>query len=150
VLSLECKISEGGNSGIFWGIKEDEKYSQPYETGPEIQVLDNEKHPDAKNGTTHQAGSLYDMVPPSEDVTKAVGEWNTCIITIDHRQNKGSVQLNGVEVATFPLANDAWNEMVSKSKFADWEGFGKFTTGKIGVQDHGDIVAFRNIRIKEL
>ncbi|MBT8184085.1 MAG: DUF1080 domain-containing protein, partial [Eudoraea sp.] len=77
-------------------------------------------------------------------------EWNSCIITIDHSQNKGSVQLNGVEVAAFPLANDAWKEMVSNSKFADWEGFGKFTTGKIGVQDHGDMVAFRNIMIKEL
>ena len=150
VLSLEWKISEGGNSGIFWGIKEDEKYGEPYETGPEIQVLDNEKHPDAKNGTTHQSGSLYDMVPPSEDVTKPVGEWNICIITIDHNQNKGSVQLNGMEVAVFPLGNAAWNEMVSKSKFNGWEGFGKFTTGKIGVQDHGDQVAFRNIMIKEL
>lgn len=150
VLSLEWKISEGGNSGLFWGVKEDEKYGQPYETGPEIQVLDNENHPDAKNGTTHQAGSLYDMVPPSKDVTKPVGEWNLCILTIDHGQHKGSVQLNGVEVATFPLANEAWNEMVSKSKFNGWEGFGKFTTGKIGIQDHGDQVAYRNIKVKEL
>ena len=150
VLSLEWKISEGGNSGIFWGIKEDEKFGQPYQTGPEIQVLDNEKHPDAKNGTTHQAGSLYDMVAPSKDVTKPVGEWNTCVITVDHNSNSGSVNLNGEEIVTFPVANDAWNEMVSKSKFNGWEGFGKYTTGKIGVQDHHDIVAFRNIKIKKL
>ena len=150
VLSLEWRISEGGNSGILWGIKEDSKYHEPYETGPEIQVLDNEKHPDAKNGTTHQAGSLYDMVPPSIDVTKPVGEWNTCVITIDYGAHHGSVELNGVEIVTFPLADDAWDAMVAKSKFADWEGFGKFYTGKIGLQDHGNQVSYRNIKIKEL
>jgi hypothetical protein len=150
VLSLDWKISEAGNSGILWGVKEDEKYKQPYETGPEIQVLDNEKHPDAKNGTTHQAGSLYDMVAPSEDVTKPVGEWNNTVITVDHEAKQGSVVLNGQEIVTFPVGDEIWNAMVSKSKFADWEGFGKFTTGKIGLQDHGDGVAFRNIKIKEL
>ncbi len=150
VLSLEWKISEGGNSGIFWGVKEDESFPQPYETGPEIQVLDNERHPDAKAGTTHQAGALYDMIAPSEDVTKPVGEWNSCEITIDHENNMGKVVLNGREIVNFPLANEQWDEMVSKSKFANWSGFGKYTTGKIGLQDHGDIVAFRNIKIKEL
>ncbi len=150
VLSLEWRIAEAGNSGIFWGIKEDEKFGQPYETGPEIQVLDNEKHPDAKNGTTHQAGSLYDMVAPSEDVTVPVGEWNSCVITVNHETQQGTVELNGKEIVKFPVANEGWNEMVSKSKFADWEGFGKYTTGKIGLQDHGDVVAYRNIKIKEL
>lgn len=150
VLSMEWRIAPGGNSGIFWGIKEDDKFGQPYETGPEIQVLDNEKHPDAKNGTTHQAGSLYDMVAPSKDVTKPVGEWNSCIITVNHKTNKGSVELNGEEIVTFPVGNEEWNAMVTKSKFNGWEGFGKFTTGKIGVQDHGDGVAYRNIKIKEL
>ena len=150
VLSLEWRVAEAGNSGIFWGIKEDAKYGQPYETGPEIQVLDNEKHPDAKNGTTHQAGSLYDMVAPSKDVTKPVGEWNTCVITVNHETNQGEVVLNGEKIVSFPVANEEWNAMVAKSKFADWEGFGKYTTGLIGLQDHGDIVAYRNIKIKEL
>jgi len=70
VLSLEWRIAANGNSGIFWGVFEDEKYGQPYETGPEIQVLDNMGHPDAKNGPNRQAGALYDMVAPAEDVTK--------------------------------------------------------------------------------
>lgn len=150
VLSLEWKVSEGGNSGIFWGIKEDAKYGQPYETGPEIQVLDDERHPDAKNGTTHQAGALYDMMAPSENVVKPAGEWNTCVLTVNYAEHKGSVSLNGTEIVTFPLDNAEWDEMVSKSKFATWEGFGKFHTGRIGLQDHGDVVAFRNIKIKEL
>lgn len=150
VLSLEWRVNEGANSGIFWGIKEDAAYGQPYETGPEIQVLDNQRHPDAKNGDTHQAGALYDMVAPSEDVTKPAGEWNSCEITVNYSEHKGSVKLNGVDVVTFPLDNQEWDAMVSASKFASWPGFGKFHTGKIGLQDHGDIVAYRNIKIKKL
>ena len=150
VLSLEWKISVGGNSGIFWGILEDPKYGQPYETGPEIQVLDNQGHPDASNGDTHQAGALYDMVAPDADLTRPPGEWNQCEITVDYKSQKGKVILNGQEILTFPLGNSAWDAMVEKSKFKGWEGFGKFQTGKIGLQDHGDIVAYRNIKIKTL
>ncbi|MEM8999004.1 MAG: DUF1080 domain-containing protein [Bacteroidota bacterium] len=150
VLSLEWKISDGGNSGIFWGVYESEAFGKPYETGPEIQVLDNLAHPDAKNGTTHQAGALYDLVAPSADVVKPVGEWNHCVLTVNHTTNEGNVVLNGTAICTFPLQGALWDEMVANSKFADWEGFGKYTTGKIGLQDHGDIVAYRNIKIKEL
>jgi len=150
VLSLEWKISEGGNSGIFWGIVEDPKYNQPYETGPEIQVLDNERHPDAANGDTHQAGALYDMVAPHSDVTKPAGEWNLCEITVDYEAEMGMVVLNGTEILSFPLGNGAWDAMVEESKFKGWEGFGKSRIGKIGLQDHGDIVAYRNIKIKSL
>ena len=77
VLSLEWKISKGGNSGIFYGISEEEKYGVPYVTGPEIQVLDDDNHPDAKNGTTHQAGALYDMIAPSEKTVKPAEEWKS-------------------------------------------------------------------------
>lgn len=150
VLSIDWKISEGGNSGIFWGVQEIESLGEAYHSGPEIQVLDNEKHPDAKNGPVRQAGALYDMVGPSEDVTKPVGEWNTCVITVDHITNKGNVVLNGTEIASFPVHGEEWEAMIDKSKFKGSEHFGKYKTGKIGLQDHGDIVSYRNIKIKTL
>ncbi len=151
VLSLEWKISEGGNSGIFWGVFEDTTYSEAYHTGPEIQVLDNERHPDANvNGKLHQAGALYDMIEPEVDMVKPAGEWNLCVITIDHNKNQGIVEMNGTKIVEFTAHGEEWDNMVANSKFADWKGFGKYQTGKIGLQDHGDIVSYRNIKIKEL
>lgn len=150
VLSLEWKMSDTGNSGIMWGVSEDDKFGEPYQTGLEIQLLDNDKHPDAKNGPTRQAGALYDLVPPPTDVTKPIGEWNTAVITINHETNEGTSVLNGVEVAKFPVNGEALQTLLKGSKFDGWEGFGTYKTGKIALQDHGDVVAFRNIKIKEL
>ncbi|MGS2763360.1 3-keto-disaccharide hydrolase [Sinomicrobium sp. M5D2P9] len=149
-LSLEWKISEGGNSGVFWGVKEIPELHEPYQTGPEVQVLDNERHPDAKAGKTHQAGALYDMVPPSENVAKVAGEWNTMVLKIDHNANEGKIWLNGVEIVKFPVHGEEWENMIKNSKFNGWEGFGAYETGKIGLQHHGNGVSFRNIKIKEL
>lgn len=151
ILSLEWKISKKGNSGIFWGVFEDKKFPEAYQTGPEIQVLDNNGHPDAKvAGKLHQAGALYDMVEPSRDVVKPAGEWNKCIIKVDHTTNQGSVTMNGTKIVTFPVHGEAWHKMVANSKFKDWEGFGKYKTGHIGLQDHSDKVWYRNIKIKKL
>ncbi|PTX43355.1 uncharacterized protein DUF1080 [Christiangramia gaetbulicola] len=149
-LQIEWKISEGGNSGILWAVQEMDKYDEPYYTGPEIQILDNQKHPDAKNGLNRTAGALYDMVPPSEDVTKPAGEWNKEVIHIDHKNNKGWVKLNGVKVTEFPVHGEGWENMVKDSKFSDWEDFGTNQKGYIALQDHDDKVWFRNIKIKEL
>ncbi|WP_339916820.1 DUF1080 domain-containing protein [Yeosuana marina] len=150
-LSLEWKISEGGNSGIFWGVFEDPKYSEAYQTGPEIQVLDNERHPDAlANPKYHQAGALYDMVQPMYDVCKPANEWNVCVLKVNHETNQGSVTLNGTEIVTFPVHGEEWDSLVENSKFKGWEGFGKHRTGHIGLQDHGNKVSFKNIKIRKL
>jgi len=152
VLSLDWMVTEGANSGIMWGVVEDPKYIEPFYTGPEIQVLDNINHPDAKNGRTHQAGALYDMIGPSEDVVKPIGEWNTFEITINHKTNEGIIVLNGRMVGEFPVIGEGWATMVANSKFADWEAFGKHKNGKIAYQDHGEKISigYRNIKIKEL
>ena len=159
VLSIEWKVAEVGNSGLFWAVQEGQEYGQPYLTGPEIQILDNERHPDAQaNPKYHQAGALYDMVQPTADVCNPAGEWNHFLLTIDHNINKGIVVLNGTEIVRFPVHGPEWEALIAASKFGDKNSpfythapkFGQFKTGKIGLQDHGDKVAFRNIKIKEL
>lgn len=153
-LSIEWNISEGGNSGIFWGVQEGESHAKPYTSGPEIQIIDNEGHPDAKvRPNFHQAGALYDMVQPTKDVSKPAGEWNHVLLTIDHNKNEGSVELNGTKIVEFPLRGEEWDSLVFNSKFNDdcnYKYFGKMKSGKIGLQDHGNEVSFRNIKIREL
>lgn len=151
VLSLDWKISEVGNSGIMWAVQEDPELSSPYLSGPEIQVLDNQRHPDgAINKGKRQSGALYDMVAPVEDMTNSPGEWNHYEITINYHINRGTVVLNGKKVTEFPLYGPEWEALVKNSKFRTWEAFGKARSGRICLQDHGDLVSYKNIKIKKL
>ena len=147
-LKLEWKISEGGNSGIIFNVHEDtSKYGATYQTGPEMQVLDNDKHADGKIHK-HRAGDLYDLIACSEETVKPVGEWNLAEIVLDN--GKLDFYLNGVNVVSTTMFDEAWKEMVAGSKFAKMPGFGIYKKGKIALQDHNDEVWYRDIMIKEL
>ncbi|MBT8221186.1 MAG: DUF1080 domain-containing protein [Bacteroidia bacterium] len=146
-LSLEWKIAPCGNSGIMFNVVESEDYDYPWLTGPEMQVLDNVCHPDAKI-PTHRAGDLFDMISCKYETVKPAGEWNHARIVIDN----GTLQhwLNGRKVVETEMFTPQWEEMITNSKFKDMPAFGKSRRGKISLQDHGDRVAFKNIKIREI
>ena len=147
-LKLDWKISKGGNSGIMFYVKEDTaKYKYPWETGPEMQVVDNVGHPDGKSPLT-SAGSLYDLIPVSKNSVKRAGEWNAVEIIADH--GKLDLYLNNEHVISTTLWDDAWRKLIAGSKFATMPDFGTFKKGRISLQDHGADVWFRNIKIKRL
>lgn len=167
-LELEYKISEGGNSGIFYlaqevTTKEDGKdvYLPIWQSASEYQVLDNAKHPDAKLGQdgNRQSASLYDMIPAKPQNAKPAGEWNKAKIMV----YKGTVihGQNDANVVEYHLWTPKWTEMLQASKFRKGGDFpiayellnnmgGEKHEGYIGLQDHGDDVSYRNIRIKVL
>ncbi len=147
-LKLEWKIAKNGNSGIIFFVHEDpSKYKNTYETGLEMQVLDNDGHADGKI-IKHRAGDLYDLVSVNNENAKPVGEWNK--VEIKSLNGKLELYMNGNLAVTTTLWNDDWKAMVAKSKFKSMPAFGTYQQGKIALQYHGDKVWYRNIEIKAL
>lgn len=146
-LSLEYKIAPEGNSGLMFHV--DESEGAPWVTGPEIQVQDN-----AKGHDPQLSGWLYQMYQPGKegdkilDATRPAGNWNQIYLKISPQSCE--VCMNGVRYYSFRLGDKGWNDRVAKSKFAQMAKFGKLGEGHICLQDHGDQVAYRNIKIRKL
>jgi hypothetical protein len=144
-LALEWKVAPGGNSGIMYRVTEDLDHT--YESGPEMQVLDDAAHRDGQSRLT-AAGALYGLYASPPGVVKPGGEWNAVRIVA----NGGHVEhwLNGVKVVDYELWSPDWETRVRDSKFKDWPKYGRARRGHIALQDHGDWVAYRAIKIREL
>jgi len=151
-LVLEWKVSAGANSGIKYNVSEDMSTGSPpvhAALGFEYQVLDDALHPDAQNGPNRTAGALYDLVPPSaERVLRPVGSFNEARVVFS--DGHGEHWLNGIKVLEFDLESATFDSTLAVSKYAPIEGFADQRDGHIVLQDHGDEVWFRNIRIREI
>lgn len=149
-IRFEWKVSQNGNSGFMWGVSLDEKFEHPFESGPEIQVLDPAVYFEDATNQTHTAGALYDLIAPDTLVTKVAGEWNSYHIIVNHNDNQAIVIHNEVEILRFPTHGPEWDQLVAESKFAGIENFGTYRKGHLAFQDHPGIISYRNIEIKEL
>ena len=141
----DWKISPGGNSGVIYRVTEDA--SETYETGPEMQILDDARHSDGKLLLT-SAGSDFGLYPVPRHLAKPAGEWNHARIVV--KGNHVEHWLNGVHAVDYELGSADWSRRVANSKFKAWPGYGKASSGYIALQDHEAPVSFRNIKIRVL
>ena len=144
-LELEWKVGPRGNSGVFYRVTEGPAVI--YHNAPEYQILDNAGHADGRNAIT-SAGANYGLNAPISDVTRPIGEWNETRIVV--RGAHVEHWLNGTKVVEYQLWTPEWTAAVKASKFNQWPGYGLAKRGHIGLQDHGDVVSFRNIRVREI
>lgn len=150
VIKVDFKITEGANSGIKYYVNPDLNKGEGSAIGCEYQILDDEKHPDAKLGVNgnRTVGSLYDLIPAIKEKPFRKDDFNTAMIV--SKDNKVEHWMNGVKIVEFTRNNQMWNALVGYSKYRDWPNFGNAEEGNILLQDHGDEVWFKNIKIKEL
>lgn len=144
-LQLEWKISEGGNSGVLYLAQLSD--DPIYYSAPEMQILDDDRHQDGKDPLT-SAGANYALHPAPRGVVAPAGDWNT--VRIRHQDGQVEHWLNGEKIVEYTLGSADWESRVAASKFSEWPDYGRAREGFIGLQDHGNNVWFRNIRIRRL
>lgn len=144
-LAFEWRVAPKANSGVMYRCTED--HGASWETGPEMQILDNRGHGDGVKPET-SAGACYALYAPASDVTRPAGEWNTARIIA--RADNVEHWINGERVVAYTLRSEDWNRRLAASKFSTMPDFGTRAAGHIAFQDHGDDVWFRNIRVRTL
>ena len=144
-LSLEWLVGPSGNSGVLFRAVEGQE--EVYHGAPEMQILDDAGHPDGRSPLT-SAGSNYGLHGVPRGIVKSAGEWNTSRIVVVNNQVEH--WLNGDKVVEYELGSADWAQRVANSKFAQWPAYGRASRGHIGIQDHGDRVSFRNLKIREI
>lgn len=150
ILKVDFKITKGANSGVKYFVNPDLNKGEGSAIGCEFQILDDKVHPDAKLGVkgNRTLGSLYDLIPAPEDKPFVMDSFNTAVIIV--KGNNVEHWLNGVKLIEYERNCQMWNALVAYSKYTDWPDFGNAAEGNILLQDHGDEVWFKNIKIKEL
>ena len=150
ILKVDFMITPGANSGIKYFVNTEINKGAGSSIGCEFQILDDQKHPDAKLGVkgNRTLGSLYDLIPADSSKPFRGGFFNTAMVVV--KGNKVEHWLNGVKIVEYERGNQMWRALVAYSKYKDWENFGDWEDGNILLQDHGDVVLYKNIKIKEL
>lgn len=143
--AYDWKVGPGGNSGVMYRCSEDKQY--PWQTGPEMQVLDDARHADGKKPKT-RAGTLYDVIACGEDVCRPAGEWNSARIVA--RGTRIEHWLNGFKVVDTDTASDEYRAALAQSKWAKSADYNSLKRGRIALQDHGDPVEYRNLKVRDL
>jgi hypothetical protein len=142
-LTLDAKVLEGGNSGVFFRAGETDP--KIFLSAPEIQILDDAHHPDGKRELT-SAGSNYGLHPAPRGIAHPAGEWNSIRLLVEGKQV--TQWLNGTQICSYEIGSADWLARLANSKFATWPNYGRLDSGHIGLQDHGNPVSFRNIKIR--
>jgi hypothetical protein len=147
-LKLEWMIAKKANSGIMLFVQEDtQKYKETWNTGPEMQVCDKDSNEDA-HSFKHEAGDIYDLIASRIMSAKPAMEWNDVEIISNH--NHLDLYLNGTHIISTGLWDENWKKLIAESKFKTMPGFGSFSSGHVALQDHGEEVWYRNIKVKKI